>query len=152
MATMIWKIKWFKAQKSRRRGEHKIPPLCLLQRHYFLVNTNEQILKEFETVLIVYHENHSRVKSWLLFGNLQSLILLSRIQNDASTMRDRTAGTKRFKKLQIKTKTKKKHVKSELLNIHFDWRSLQCFLCGADGSGTQGKQSNNIWIVTATQP
>lgn len=119
------------------------------------MNTNEQtlkVLKELETVMIVYHKNHSRVKRWLLFDNLQSLILQSKMQNDASTMRDRTAGIKRFKKPQTKTKTNKKHVKSEFLNIHFGRLSLKCFLGTADGSGIQGKQSNNFCIVTATQP
>lgn len=33
---------------------------------------------------------------------------------------------KRFKKHRLK-KFKKKHVKSELLNIHFEWLSSQCF-------------------------
>lgn len=73
------------------------------------MTTNEQVLKvlkELETVTIVYHKNHSRVKRWLFFVNLQSLILQSKIQNDASAMRDRTAGIKRFKKPQRKTKTK----------------------------------------------
>lgn len=75
--------------------------------------------------MIVYHKNHSRVKRWLLFDNLQSLILQSKMQNDASTMRDRTAGIKRFKKPQTKTKTNKKHVKSEFLNIHFGRLSFE---------------------------